>query len=229
MNKKKILSFPSGFFEQQAWSQQKFVCGIDEAGRGSLAGPLVVGAAILPINTTNKLLKDSKVLSEKQRNEAFEWIIKNCMTTYALCDSSTIDIINIYQATLQTMQKTFFQLITKYPILEKINGIVVDAMPLKLPYQGYNHLPITHFNYGESISPTIAAASIIAKVTRDRLMEVFDKSIPSFNFAKHKGYGTELHRNYLISNFPSLIHRKTFITNFSLGTDESQSTQQTLF
>lgn len=228
MDIKKHLSFTPGFFEQQAWLQQKFVCGIDEAGRGSLAGPLIVGAAILPLNASHKLLKDSKILSEKQRNEAFEWIVSHCMTSYALCDHETIDRINIYQATLRTMQKVFFQLMAQCPLLDKLDGIVVDAMPLKLPYQAYQHLPITHFNYGESISPSIAAASIIAKVTRDRLMETFDISIPSFEFAKHKGYGTELHRNHLTNNFASLIHRKTFITNFS-GTHEPASKQQSLF
>lgn len=226
---KKVLSFIPGFFEQQAWAQQKLVCGIDEAGRGCLAGPLVVGTAILPINTHHKLLKDSKVLSEKQRNQAFEWIMQHCMTSYALCDHETIDRINIYQATLQTMQKAFFQLAAQHSILDKLNGVVVDAMPLKLPYPAYTHLPINHFNYGESISPSIAAASIVAKVTRDRLMETFDKTIPSFEFAKHKGYGTAVHRNHLINSFASLIHRNTFITNFSSGPHEPESKQQTLF
>ena len=224
----KKLDFEPRSFEQNAWKNNKLVCGIDEAGRGAFAGPLVVGAAILPINASHNLLQDSKILTEEQRNQAYSWIMQHCMSAYALCSHRTIDTINIYQATLQTMQKAFFHLIHSYTILHKLESVLVDAMPLKLTQKSYNKLSINYFNYGEQISPSIAAASIVAKVTRDRLMKEYAQSFPLFDFPQHKGYGTTKHTLVLNATKPSLIHRKTFITKIKKYY-ENVSTQHSLF
>lgn len=228
MKVEKKLAYQPRSFELKAWKNNKFVCGIDEAGRGSFAGPVVVGAVILPKNTTYELLQDSKILTAQQRNKAYDWITQHCMVTYALCCNTTVDTINIYQATLQTMQKAFFHIINAYHVLDELETVLVDAMPLKLPAFINPSVAINHFNYGEQISPSIAAASIVAKVTRDRLMEDFSKTFPQFDFAQHKGYGTANHTQLLTNNSPSLIHRKTFITKVKRNY-ENTSYQQSLF
>lgn len=226
---KKKLAFQPASFEKKIWAQKKLVCGIDEAGRGALAGPLVTGAAIIPIGKKHKYLKDSKVLNQKQREEAFAWIQKNCMYAYALCSHEIVDSVNIYQATLQTMNKAFTLLMQKYEASKNVSMVLVDAMPLILP-TNYKEISVKHFNYGESISPSIAAASIVAKVTRDRIMGELAKTFPAYNFAQHKGYGTANHTAAIQQHGPSLVHRKTFITKISMDTKhESARNQQPLF
>lgn len=224
---KKKLAFQPSYFEKKIWAEKKLVCGIDEAGRGALAGPLVTGAAIIPVGKKHKYLKDSKVLNKNQRKEAFIWIQKNCMYSYALCNHHVIDTINIYQATLKTMQKAFMHLMAKYNVAEQTAMVLVDAMPLKLA-QPYNTTEVIHFNYGESISPSIAAASIVAKVVRDSIMEQLAYTFPKYQFAKHKGYGTKAHTQALQQFGPSSIHRKTFITKIRKD-HEPISTQHRLF
>ena len=116
MNKKLTHNFPKNHFETISWQQKKFVCGIDEVGRGCFAGPLVTCAAILPIDVEHlyaqhKLLRDSKKLDEKQREQAYEWLVKNCFYSIAISNNRIIDNINIYQATLLTMKKAFLQVL----------------------------------------------------------------------------------------------------------------------
>lgn len=226
----KQLAFTPNFFETRAWAEQAFVCGIDEVGRGCLAGPLVVAAVILPQNTVSTLLKDSKVLDEKNREKAYDWIIKNCWYQVAFSCNYTIDQVNIYQATLSLMKKTYISLLEKFDHnIEDVRFVVVDAMPLILekPFV-HSGLEVHYFNYGESVSQSIAAASIVAKVTRDRLISKMHTLFPAFAFAKHKGYGTPAHIATLLEHGPSLLHRTSFISNIKHKVENYES-QQVLF
>jgi ribonuclease HII len=225
------IKLTKNFFEKKAWAEELFVCGIDEVGRGCLAGPLVVGAAIVPANTTYKLLKDSKILSESQRNEAYAWITKHCTWAIGYASPSVIDTINIYQATLFTMKKAYLNLITQLPFPpEKLRYVLVDAMPLNLSSVAHHpSLEVFHFNYGEQFSSSIAAASIVAKVTRDRLMEKIHHLFPDFDFCHNKGYATKNHIAALLAHGPTIIHRSSFISNIHSDKDPEKTSQQSLF
>ena len=214
------------YFETHAWAKQKRVIGIDEAGRGCLAGPVVVGAVMLPLFTNQPMLKDSKLMTKAQREKAFAWIIEHCAWTTALADHAIIDKINIYQATLVTMKQAYLNLMQKLPCDPALlKYVVVDAMPLRIaPDEKPEGMECHYFNYGESLSPSIAAASIVAKVIRDRLMEEISALFPAYNFAQHKGYGTPEHLAALKKHGPSAIHRTTFIKNFVEPHDKPKQT-----
>ncbi len=212
---------PNGFepneFEQTAWKKGKYVCGIDEVGRGCLSGPVVTCACILPQGTENKLLRDSKKMTKEQRENAFVWIKKNCFFSIAISDHKKIDEINIYQATKVTMQKSLLQLLYSVPFdTNEIKFILVDAMPINIPL-----LPKTslhHFPKGETYSTSIAAASIVAKVFRDDLMKKLEKVFPKFKFGENKGYGTSKHVEIIKKESTTIIHRKTFLKSLILQT-----------
>jgi len=210
---KKNIEMKKNSFEKTAWEKNKYVCGIDEVGRGCLAGPVVVAAAIIPQRTSNRLLQDSKIMTKAQREEAYIWITANCFYATAMVNHRLIDTHNIYNATLLTMKKAYLSLIAQHQIpFDHLEYVLVDAMPLKLEAQ-YSHekLEVYHFPYGESYSSSIAAASIIAKVTRDRLMKKISPLFPVYDFAEHKGYATEKHITALLTHGSSVIHRKTFV------------------
>lgn len=200
-------------FEKAAWQENRFACGIDEVGRGCLAGPVIVAAAIIPQNTSCCLLRDSKTMTETQREEAYAWITANCFYATAMVNHRLIDTCNIYDATLLAMKKAYLTLIVQLPFgFEHLRYILVDAMPLKLDScNSHETLEIHHFPYGESYSSSIAAASIIAKVTRDRLMKKISPLFPVYDFAEHKGYATKKHITALLTHGSSVIHRKTFV------------------
>jgi len=221
-------------YEKSAWAEGLYTCGIDEVGRGCLAGPVVVAAAIIPQNTTYHLLKDSKIMDEEEREKAYKWITKNCYYSTAIASNIVIDKINIYQATLFTMKKAYMQLVETMPIAhEKLKYVLIDAMPLVVD-KSYMHenLEFRHFNYGESKSTSIAAASIIAKVTRDRLMKSINSVFPAFLINQHKGYGTKEHIDFLESQGPTIMHRVSYIskirTNIKENTEHDDQ-QQNLF
>jgi ribonuclease HII len=198
------------FFEKAAWRRQKLLCGIDEVGRGCLAGPVVVAATILPINT-DYTLNDSKKMSAAQRDKAFAWLQEKAAYSVAFGSAHLVDERNIYQATKVVMRRTCLQLAAQHPALfGQLEGIVIDAMPLALPLP--DAPPLISFNHGEHYSRSIAAASIIAKVTRDRLIANADELFPRFAFAQNKAYGTAHHRMTLQSHHATLLHRKSFIT-----------------
>ena len=189
------------FFEDRLYNDGwKFIAGVDEAGRGCLAGPVVAASVILPKNCTLKDLKDSKQLSEKQReffyadiiNEAQAWAVD-------IIDASEIDRINILQASLVAMQNA----VNKLKV--RPNFLLIDG-----PHPIKSDLPQKAIKKGDARSITIAAASIIAKVTRDRLMDEYEKKYPSFLFSVHKGYGTLEHMKELKRCGPTPIHRMTF-------------------
>ena len=213
----KKQKYPKNYFEKTAWQNETYVCGIDEVGRGCLAGPLVVTACILPQNT-KYVLKDSKILTEAEREKNYKWLIKNCWYSTSIISPALIDKINIYNATLLAMKRAFIQLVEILPFkYELLKYLVIDAMPLAIDSSYKNGILETHyFPHGESISSSIAAASIIAKVSRDRLMVDMDKIFPGFGLEQHKGYGTGDHTQSIKLNSPSIIHRKSFITKIEI-------------
>lgn len=216
-------------YEYTAWSASRSVCGIDEVGRGCLAGPLVTAAVILPVNTSYRLLKDSKEMTPEERLKAYRWITKNCYYAYGIIHHRLIDKKNIWQATLIGMHKAVMHLAATCPI--KPDSIVVDAMPLKVHRGNYKDVPIYHFPFGEKKSSSIAAASIIAKVKRDAMMLRMDKHFPRFAWHSNKGYGTPEHKEALKMHAPVILHRKTFL-KFLTSPEETHccpAVQQTLF
>ncbi len=194
--------------EREAWNTQNFVCGIDEVGRGCLAGPLVTAAVILPINKTNPLLRDSKVLTVESRVRGAAWIMRHCWYACGIVDHYLIDKYNIWNATLIAMKKAFVHLVALSP---RPSRVLVDAMPLKLDDTHYADIPVHNFPHGESQSSSIAAASIIAKVKRDALMADFNAIFPGLYLDHNKGYSTPAHKRFLADHVKIIIHRNTFL------------------
>lgn len=202
--------FNKNFFEQEAWKDNNLICGIDEVGRGCLAGPVVVAAVILFPNKISRHLRDSKIMTPDEREKAYRWIIKNSWYSIALTHHRAIDKHNIYYATLIAMKRSYMQLMAHAP--KRPTSILIDAMPLKLDNSIHIDTDIYYFPFGESKSSSIAAASIIAKVTRDRLMaEHLEKIIPGYEFISHKGYSTPAHKRHIGSVGHSIIHRRNFL------------------
>jgi len=183
----------------------QYICGIDEAGRGPLAGPVVVGAVILPKDSFIEGVNDSKKVSEKKREKLYE-IIKNEAISYGvgIVDQNEIDEVNILNATKHAVTMAIESLEVKPDL------ILVDA----LTNINTNGIPYRSIIKGDAKEYSIAAASIIAKVTRDRMMLEWDNVYPQYGFAKHKGYGTAAHIAALKEYGPCLLHRKSFIKNF---------------
>ena len=177
------------------------IAGIDEAGRGPLAGPVSVAAVVLTEDYSHSVLTDSKKLSEKRREELYEEITGDERIHWAsvLVDASEIDEINILQATWAGMRRAFLKLDPPADIA------LIDGKPIK----GF---PTEHraLVKGDSLSLSIAAASIIAKVERDRLMKEYAGKYPEYGFERHKGYGTQAHREALREHGPCPIHRRSF-------------------
>ncbi|MFH0898203.1 MAG: ribonuclease HII [bacterium] len=221
--------YPHNFFEKLAWEKNFYVCGLDEAGRGALAGPVVAAAVILPIKTKQNFLKDSKIMSKQERDRAYQWITQHCHYAAAISCYKTIDAINIYQATLQAMKKAFIHVVASANLnLQNLQYVLTNAMPMQMPsFCRHDHLQLHYFNYGESVSSSIAAASIVAKVTRDRIMNAMAHAFPAFAFDIHKGYGTQPHTDILAQKTPSIIHRKTFLIKIHHRHEAKQ--QLTLF
>ncbi|MDP3889380.1 MAG: ribonuclease HII [bacterium] len=226
-NKKQLVNFKKNHFENDSWEHSLVVCGIDEVGRGCLAGPLVTAAVILPPQTRYNLLKDSKILTEADRLKAYKWIIKNCFFGVGMVHNRIIDQHNIWQATLIAMKKALVNLLAICPT--RPSKILVDAMPLEILDTNYKDIPIEHFPKGEQKSSSIAAASIVAKVTRDRLVTKLDNLFPGYHLAQHKGYATKKHQEALLNHGHSIIHRISFLEKLYHAqalehTDEHQQT-----
>jgi len=182
------------------------ICGIDEVGRGPLAGPVVAGAVILPADCEILYLNDSKQLSEKKREELYDIIMHDATAVGIGCVShERIDEINILQATYEAMREAINKLSVKPDIL--LNDAVT------IPDVDIRQVPIIK---GDAKSVSIAAASIVAKVTRDRMMVAYDKQYPEYRFAENKGYGTAVHIDAIKQYGPTPIHRKSFIRNIMI-------------
>jgi ribonuclease HII len=192
-------------YESIYWSEQLFVCGLDEAGRGPLAGPLVTAAVILPLHTKYALLKDSKCMTAQEREKAFAWIKRHAWYGIGIVPSHRIDAVNIWHATLLGMRRAVLQLMSTAPM--KPGAFLVDAMPLSLSGTVYAEIPVHAFVFGESVSSSVAAASIVAKVVRDRIMTNMDPLFPFYQLEQHKGYCTLLHRELVKKYGRSLAHR----------------------
>lgn len=213
-------------FEKAAWIENRLICGIDEVGRGCLAGPLVTAAVIIPANKHMPLLKDSKILSLEEREKAARWITKHCSYGIGIAHNRLIDERNIWQATLGCMKRALVQLLATSPHIPK--AILVDAMPLNLLDTSYHDIPVYYFPKGESLSTSIAAASILAKVTRDEIMQRLDASFPGYGFDQHKGYGTQIHRQALQKFDSSIIHRQSYLHDLK-PQESDHAFQQNLF
>lgn len=192
-------------FEEKAWQNgYSAVCGVDEAGRGPLAGPVCAAAVILPAGIVIDGLNDSKKLTEKKREALFDVITENAISwSVSLVDETVIDEINILQATYRAMQ----QAVEGLP--RPADFVYVDgnrSEGLSLPHECVVS--------GDAKIPSVAAASIIAKVTRDRLMRDFAVRYPAYGFEKHKGYGSRAHYAALLEHGPCPIHRRTFLKKF---------------
>ena len=185
-------------YEQEGY---KVICGCDEAGRGPLAGPVVAAAVVLPIGLVIEGLNDSKKISEKKREKLFE-IIKSEAVAYSISSASVEEIgeYNILGASLLAMKRAVAGLSVKADLAlidgNIARGFDIDAVPVVK---------------GDSLSPSIAAASILAKVTRDRMLVEYDKEYPEYNFKKHKGYPTKLHRDLVMEFGPCPLHRLSFL------------------
>lgn len=191
------------FYEEQ-YREYELICGIDEAGRGPLAGPVVAGAVILPKECRILYINDSKQLSEKKREELYDIITGQAVAWgVGYAAPERIDEINILQATYEAMRQAVNSLARKPDILlndaVRIPGIVIPQVPIIK---------------GDAKSITIGAASILAKVTRDRMMTSYDSLFPEYGFAGNKGYGSAAHIEALKKYGPTPIHRKSFIKNF---------------
>lgn len=204
--------FSKDFYENRVWQNQLVACGIDEVGRGCLAGPVVVSACILYPNSKHKLLKDSKLLSKQQREQVYEWIVKNSWFSICSISHSDIDRLNIWNSTLKAMRQVCLNLFSGVSQLPEI--ILVDAMPLSLKDTIYENIEIQYFTEGEKYSSSIAAASILAKVTRDKLMNTYGKIFPAYKLDQHKGYATKIHCDALSKVGYSVIHRLSFLNKF---------------
>ena len=176
------------------------ICGVDEAGRGPLAGPLVVAACILPPFLRIEGINDSKQLSAKKRKELYKVIVKNALAyKIVFVTEEDVDSLNIYQATKKGM------LMAIAGLKHKPDYALIDAMPL-----GELEIPHNSIIHGDARCASVAAASILAKVTRDEYMEKMDIKYPNYGFKKHKGYGTKAHMQALEKYGPCKIHRKSF-------------------
>ncbi len=190
-------------YEEQ-YSEYEYICGVDEVGRGPLAGPVVAGAVILPKGCRILYINDSKQLSEKKREELYDVITGQAAAWAVGCVSpERIDEINILQATYEAMRQAVGRL---RPVPDLLLNDAVQIPGISIP-----QVPVIK---GDAKSITIGAASILAKVTRDRMMQQYDKTYPEYGFAENKGYGSREHIEALQKHGPTPIHRRSFIRNF---------------
>jgi len=200
MDEKERLELMKEF--EYKYSDYKYICGIDEAGRGPLAGPVVAAAVILPKDTEILYLNDSKKLSEKKRNLLYDEIISKAISFgVGIAGVEDIEKLNILGATYKAMREAISKLSAVPDIL--LNDAVIIPELEQIKQVGIIK--------GDAKSISIAAASIIAKVTRDRSMIDYDKEFPKYGFAKHKGYGTKAHIEAIRENGMCKIHRKGFV------------------
>ena len=193
-------------YENKFWGENKLVIGIDEAGRGPLAGPLVVAGVVFPVGYDTGEIYDSKKLSAKKRDELYDLILKDALYyNIQIVNEKTIDELNILQATRSAM--------TKIAIDAPVEVVLTDAMKL------YIDKEVIDIVKGDQKSGSIAAGSILAKVTRDRIMEELDKVYPQYNFKKNKGYPTADHLAALKQYGPTKIHRFSYRPVFEASQD----------
>ncbi len=197
------MELPDTSYEERYWGRGQTVAGVDEAGRGALAGPVVAAAVILPPGARWKAVRDSKQLSPARREQLFAFITQHALSwAVALASVEEINRLNILRATMLAMERAIRQLFPSPEVLLIDGNYFATAL----------RIPAVLLPQGDRRSLSIAAASIIAKVWRDRWMcEVAHKCYPAYGFAQHKGYGTRQHRAILVQRGASKLHRKKFI------------------
>ena len=199
----KMLEIEEGLYSKGI----KLVCGVDEAGRGPLCGPVVAAAVILKPDSKIEGVNDSKKLSEKKREQVYENIMENALAVgVGMSDVDVIESVNILNATKLAMKEAISKLKVQ-PEYVLIDGN--QMIDIKIPGETVVH--------GDAISESIAAASIVAKVTRDRMLIEWDKTYPEYGFAKHKGYGTKAHTDAIAKYVLTPLHRPSFCTKFVKG------------
>ncbi len=191
----------------------KLVCGVDEAGRGPLAGPVVAACVVFDTACEYPDANDSKKLSEKQREKLYDKILSSCKAYgIGMSNNNVIDDINILQATYRAMREAVAN--AEKMLGEQIPVALVDHVHIPELPDRIEQCSITH---GDALSVSIGAASIIAKVTRDRLMIKYAEEYPGYGFEKHKGYGTKLHYSAIEEQGMTPIHRRSFLKNIKTG------------
>ena len=191
-------------YEKKYYETCDYICGIDEAGRGPLAGPVVAGAVILPKGLKIPYLNDSKQLSEKKREELYDVIMEQAVSVgVGIISPERIDEINILQATYEAMREAVGKLAYRPDVLLN-DAVIIPELPI----------PQEKIIKGDAKSLSIAAASVIAKVTRDRMMKAYHELFPEYGFDKHKGYGSKEHIEMIQKIGPCAIHRRSFLTHF---------------
>ena len=189
---------------EREYENEGLICGIDEVGRGPLAGPVVAGAVILPKDCEILYLNDSKQLSAEKREQLYDVILEHAVAVgIGIVSPQRIDEINILQATYEAMRQAIGKLNPQPAVL------LNDAV--RIPQVAIQQVPIIK---GDAKSVSIAAASIVAKVTRDRMMEQYEEVFPGYGFARNKGYGSKEHIEALQTMGPTAIHRRSFIVHF---------------
>ena len=198
-------------FEENLYNDEgcKLICGIDEAGRGPFAGPVAVGAVVMKRDSKLEWVNDSKKVTEKRRAILYDKIIEDSLAwSVQLVSQQEIDELNILQATKKGVNLCVKDIINQ--LKEKPDVIIVDALK-DIDTEGIDYISIIK---GDAKCYSISCASILAKVTRDRVMREWDEVYPQYGFAQNKGYGTAEHINALKQYGPCPLHRKTFITHF---------------
>ncbi|MBN1549342.1 ribonuclease HII [Candidatus Babeliales bacterium] len=211
-------------FEMDAWKAGNMVCGVDEVGRGCLAGSVLTAAVVLHPHASHPNLKDSKLLDAATRQETAVWIRQHSWYGFGWGSALTIDRLNIYQTTLIAMKRAILQAVTQCGI-DRITGILVDAMPLTFSHT-FPHVAIHSAPRGEHWSRSIAAASILAKVYRDDHMKRLARSIPGYTLGGHKGYATPHHCQAVVDHGASCIHRMSFLQTILQHSKESDERNQ---
>ena len=193
--------------EERAVLDLSPIAGVDEAGRGPLAGPVVAACAVIPLDYPFYYLNDSKKMSEKRREALFEVLQKEAIAFgIGIVSPERIDEINILQATYEAMREALKDMEKRFSLSPKIllnDAVTIPGIPI--PQKAIVH--------GDAKSLSIAAASVLAKVTRDHIMLEYDEQYPKYGFKKHKGYGTKVHREAILTHGPCPIHRRNFLKN----------------
>ena len=193
--------------EERAALELSPIAGVDEAGRGPLAGPVVAACAVIPLDYPFYYLNDSKKMSEKRRESLFEDLQKEAIAFgLGIVSPERIDEINILQATYEAMREALKDMEKRFSLIPNI--LLNDAVTI--PGISIPQKAIVH---GDAKSLSIAAASVLAKVTRDHIMLEYDEQYPEYGFKQHKGYGTKVHREAILTHGPCPIHRRSFLKN----------------
>ena len=191
----------------------RFILGLDEAGRGPLAGPVVASAVYLTSYRFKNYIDDSKKMTAKSREDAFHEIFKRAYVGIGMMSEAAIDEVNILNASFLAMEMAVLSLVRRLPKDITVSPQFIPQVLLLIDGNCFrSHLPYTHKTIigGDGRSLSIACASIVAKVTRDRVMEGYDRIYPQYGFKQHKGYPTEMHREAIKTHGPSRIHRRSF-------------------